>query len=339
MQVFSTTLPVLGPAKFARGLKKFAEEGWQLADDSGALLKKHTIGDLYGDIFHELPAGASTDRVTKLANKLLAPSRWGHNLGRAIGFYGEYDSALEAVQGLREGRISPEDLIHKHTSLWFNDKPVIERIMGQVHDSGFTNEEVARNIALENLDLTLWPYRRGTQPAVLRTGMGRIFGQFGMWPLNYLDFLKRGASKFGESPANAMKTTALWAACNYSAVAAMNGIGADAGKWFWFSPAAVDMSPHAKFVEDLASMWKESPDGREARRRVLEYPLTFFPTSIEAQQIFKVLQSGEEPFDSSGHPTPALLQVLGFKPSKPEPERDLEGTVKYELGFSERTRH
>src|SRR5258708_39024170 len=100
--------------------------------------------------------------------------------------------------------------------------------MGQIADPGFSNEEIARNVALETPDLPLWPYRRGTQPTLLRTGMGRIFGQFGMWPMNYLDFLRRGASKFAEHPQNAMRTTALWGATNYAAVAAMNGIGADA---------------------------------------------------------------------------------------------------------------
>ena len=339
MQVFSTTLPVLGPQKFARGLARFAKEGFTFADEQGALLKRRNIGELYGDIFNELPPGASTDRITKFANKLLAPSRWGHNVGRAIGFYGEYDSALEGVDAYRAGRINADELIKDRTSLWWNDKPAIDRIMGQIQDSGFSNEEIARNIALETTDLTLWPYRRGTQPTILRTGMGRVFGQFGMWPMNYFDFLKRGASKFAEHPQNAMKTTAMWAACNYGAVAALNGIGADAGKWFWVSPAGIDMSPHAKFVEDLGMMWKESPDGREARRRVLEYPLNFFPSSLEAQSVMKVFESGEEPFDENGKPTAALLQILGFKPLKETPDRDLEEEIKFETGFSERARH
>jgi hypothetical protein len=340
LQVFSTGMPVMGVSRFMSGLAKgLTKQGWQLAEEQGALLGKHTIGELYGDIFSELPAGASTDRITQFANRLLSPSRWGHNIARAVVFNGEYDSALNAVRQYRAGKMGVDELIHQdNTSLWWADKPFVDRTLAQLHDTGFSDEDIARNIALETLDLTLWPYRRGTQPTVLRTGAGRIFGQFGMWPLNYMDFLKRGASKFSEHPQTAMKTTALWAASNYAAVSAMNGAGADVGKWFWFSPAGVDMSPHAKFIENLLQAPKDSPDGREARRQVLEYPMNFFPTGLEAKNIYQVIESGEDPFDENGHPTPALLKVLGFKPLKEVPERDLEHQMLFELGYGEHHR-
>jgi hypothetical protein len=335
-QVFSTVLPVLGPVKFASGLKAIAEGGFSFAREQGALLEKRNIGELYPDIFSEIPPGASTDWITRLANKLLAPSRWGHNIGRAIGFNGEYKAALDAVRGVREGRLTFDELTHDHTSLWWNDKPVRERIQGQISDSGFSNHEVARNIALETLDLTLWPYRRGTQPSVLRTGAGRIFGQFGMWPMNYLDFLRRGATKFGESPKNALYATATWVGANYAVTSAMNGIGADAGKWAWFSPSAIDMSPHAQFLVDLAMSPKDSPEGREARRRVIEYPLDFFPSGIELRNIEQALKSGDEPFNEDGTPTPMMLKVLGFKPLQEQPERDVEDEILYQMGYKER---
>lgn len=334
IQVFSVSLPVLGPSRFGKGLARFAKEGFTFADEQGALLKKRTIGELYGDVFNEIPVGASTDKITKIANKLLAPSRWGHNIGRAIGFYGEYGDALEAVRGYRAGRITLDELKNEQTSLWWNDKPVVDRIVGQLHDTGFSDHDIARNIALEMTDLTLWPYRRGTQPGILRTGAGRVFGQFGMWPLNYGDFLRRGALKFAENPKNALKATALWAACNYSAVAAMNGIGADSGKWFWFSPAAVEMSPHGQFLLDLAMSPKDSKEGREARKKVLEYPLDFFPAGIEMQNIGKALESDEDMFDSNGNLTPSALRVLGFTPLKEHPEHDFEEELRHQMGYT-----
>ena len=167
----------------------------------------------------------------------------------------------------------------------------------------------------------------------LRTGLGRIFGQFGMWPMNYLDFLRRTSTKFAEYPVQASKMTALWTASNYAAVSAMNLGGADVGKWFWFSPAGIDMSPHAKFVEDIAQMWKETPDGRAARKRVIEYPLDFFPSSIELRNIERALKDGAVPFDANGKPTPDLLRVLGFTPLKESPDKDLEQWLQFESGF------
>jgi hypothetical protein len=331
LQVFTTTMPVLGPSRFMRGLTYFAQNGFKLAEESGALLGRKNMGDLYGDIFSELPPGASTDRITKLAQKLLSPSRGGHNVGRAVGFYGEYLDALDGITDYKSGKITLDELIKDRTHLWFNDKAVANRMVDLIHTTA--PQEAAKQIALEMTDITLWPYRRGMQPTLLRTGAGRIFGQFGMWPMNYLDFLRRGSTKFAEYPQQATKTLALWAATNYASVSAMNGIGADASKWFFVSPAGYGLSPHAQFVLDLGKAWEETPDGRAARKRVLEYPMDFFPAGIEARNIESVLQSGEEPFTDDGHPTPALLKVLGFKPMKETPDRDMEEQIKFELGL------
>lgn len=344
LQVFSTALPVLGPKRFLLGLTKgLSREGLEFAADNGALLQRRNIGELYGDIFNEIPVGASTDRLTKLANKLLAPSRWGHNAGRNIVFNGEYHSAIEAVRDYRAGRITIDELVQDRTSLWWNDKPVVDRIRGQIADPGFSDHDIAKNIGLEALDLTLWPYRRGTQPTILRTGAGRVFGQFGMWPLNYFDFLKRGAGKFAENPKNALQAVALWGAVNYASVSAMNGIGADVGKWYWTSPAAIEMSPHAKFIEDLAMSPKDSQEGREARRRVLEYPLDFFPAGIELKNIGRAWESDEDFFDGNDNLTPSALRVLGFTPLDERKEaasedRDWGEEVLYQMGYSERRR-
>jgi hypothetical protein len=352
LQVFATTMPVLGPSRFGRGLAYFAQHGWELAEESGALLGRKNIGDLYGDIFSEIPVGASSDRITKLAQKLLSPSRGGHNIGRAIGFYGEYFDALDAINEYKAGRISVDELINDRTHLWFNDDALTKRMVGLIHNAA--PEEAAKQIALEMVDLTLWPYRRGMQPYLLRTGAGRVFGQFGMWPMNYGDFLRRSAFKMTTNPKQAIKLAAVWTMTNYAAVQAMQGMGADADKWFFLSPAGYGLSPHAQFLLDLGKSPEETPDGRAARKRVLEYPLDFFPGGVEMRQIHRMLQSDEPPFDANGHPTPSFLRALGFKPmedksgGKPEkPTKEIkdqsnpaEEWIKFELGYgNERTSH
>jgi len=154
--------------------------------------------------------------------------------------------------------------------------------------------------------------------------------------LNYGEFLRRAGFKFAESPKNVLKGVALWGAANYSAVTAMNAMGADVGKWFWFSPAAVEMSPHGQFLLDLAESPKDSQEGREARKRAIQYPLDFFPAGIEMRNIGRALESDEDFFDADGNLSPSALRVLGFTPLKDVPERDLEGEILYQMGFGER---
>lgn len=338
LQVTTTTLPILGPLKTMRAMTKIfggpkgsLERAWQQADAATALLTKTNIGELYGDIFHEIPphSGNLLDRATQLSNKLLAPSRWGHNIARLVAFHGEYDSALDAFRRFRAGRMGADDVITS-TSLWFYDQPVQDRLLRLAADKGVGVEEAATRAALELVDHTLWPYRRGAQPTVLRTGVGRIFGQYGMWPLNYMDFLGRLGSKYAQYPKQALGSTAVWAASNYAAVQAMNGLGADVSKWFFVSPAGYGGSPHLELVQSLMKAPEETQEGREARRKVLEYPLIFVPTSAELKNIFQVVESDE------GITGKNILKVLGFKPL-PEIEKDmsLDERIEYELGFKE----
>ena len=339
-QAATTTLPVLGIKNFIKGATRgLTSEGFARAEEAGALLNKKNIGEMYGDIFNELPAGNNTfDKALKLSSKLLAPSRWGHNVARAIAYNGEFDSTFEAVQKYRAGVIDADRLM-RDTSIWFYDKPEINKILQLATDKGIPAEEVARRSALQLVDLTLWPYRRGAQPTLLRTGAGRIFGQFGMWPLNYMDFLRRMATKVSDFHGPALRTVGTWMGANFAAAATMEGIfHADVGKWFWLSPAGFGGSPHLELAQNLMKMAEETQDGREARRKVLEYPLDFVPASNEIKTILKSIDEGGPAFTDDGHISDNFTRILGFRPLNEAHEQRLqdlspEDRIRYEFGY------
>jgi hypothetical protein len=399
IQVITNTLPILGPAKMLEGLRKgLTSAGFAEARAAGALLDSHNVMELYGDIYHEMPphSGGTLDKAMELSNRLLAPSRWGHNFGRNVAYHGEYGSALKAVKAYRAGRIDVRQLF-EDTSMWFFPKPLQTRIMRDVLTKGnieevektlyklndqlynetrsarpnqdlvkkleskiettrrefemvrklgpgktVSDEDIAKNIALETVDATLWPYRRGSQPLALRTGLGRIFGQYGMWPLNYMEFLRKGISKYAEYPAKTRRAMALWTASNYAASKTLGNVGgfgdADVGKWFFFSPAGYGGSPHLKLAQDIMKAPEESDEGRQARKDILEYPLNFIPGSIEMEAILKAIEKGGSPI-VNGQLTPEAIRVLGMKP-KNEHLQDLspEDWMKYETGFKQQGR-
>jgi len=336
LQVLTTALPVLGPKKMFAGLTKaLTTKGWDFAREQGALLSKTNPGELYGDIFSEMPMGGSLEKLNKYSQMLLSPSRWGHNIARCAAFHGEYDSAMEAVKGFREGKLTSLDFL-ENTSLWNLDKPIQARYMKLALDKGTPIEGVARDIALDTVDHTLWPYRRGTQPLALRTGIGRIFGQYGVWPLNYLDFLKRMAGNYKNHPKKAMQATALWVASNYAATKALGGLGADVGKWFWLSPAGYGGGPQLELAQSLLKAPEETEEGRKARKTILEYPLNFVPSSNQIRQILSIEERGEPLFKSDGTPGPGFLRALGFKPKKEENPLNndtIDQDIEFELGL------
>lgn len=334
LQVLTTALPILGPKKMIQGLQKaITSEGWKFAEQNGALLSKTNPGELYGDIFGEIPSG-SMEKVNNFVQKLLAPSRWGHNVARCSAFLGEYDSAMTTAKAFREGKVSSAEFL-ENTSLWYLDKPIQARYMRMTLDKSLDLHQVAKEIALDTVDHALWPYRRGTQPLALRTGVGRIFGQYGVWPLNYLDFLKRMAANYKNHPTKAMQATALWAASNYAATRALEGLGADVGKWFWLSPAGYGGGPQFELAQALMIAPEETEEGRKARKTILEYPLNFIPSSVQIKQMLKIEEQGEPLLKSDGTPGPGLLRALGFKPLQDTTGSDttLEQDIQFELGL------
>jgi len=336
MQALTGGLTVLGPERFTRALHAaMTPEAGEFARKAGALLEGSNPGELYGDIFREMPPGGKGwfDKLSRWSNMLLAPSRWGHNFGRRIVFMGEYADSLDAIQDLRAGKISSHDLMYK-TTLHFADAPRQGQLIKEALDVSKDPTEVAKKFGLEAVDLTQFPYRRGTQPLALRFGAGRILGQFGVWPLNFIDFSQRLGRKFVNNPQFYSSRIATWAAVNYAASSAMEAAGVDSSRWFWQSPMGFAGSPHMQFVMNLMKSPENSEQGRQARKDVLTYPLDFLPAENEIQGILTSIQG--QGFDEWPPSHSTLLRALGFKPLvEHQSDRDWEQWVRFQLGFKQ----
>lgn len=314
LQVFVSGSPVIGYDSLFRGLAKgLTREGWDFADRAGALLKKTDIQKFYGDVFNEIPLSERGKMATamKWTQKLLGPSRWGNNIGRAGVFNGVFSDASEAIEKFKAGTIDQRQFL-KDSHLWFTDRQVYSNFLGRALKEETGN--VAKDIALELVDATQWAYRKGTQPAVLRTGLGRIMGQYGNWPLNYADYITRMGKKFAEFPEMARGSAARWVATNAAAYAGMSAIGADSGRWLFTSPAAYTGGPQLDLARDLMQSIETTDQGKEARARILRYPLNFIPGNVAIRNMLTAME-GEEDLSLGGE---GFMRVMGFKLPKKE---------------------
>jgi hypothetical protein len=324
----------LGPGRMTRALvESFKPESWARATQAGALLATKNVGEMYGDIIGEIPSGGKNlfDRVTNWSNMLLAPSRWAHNFGRNIMFNGEYLDALDAVKECRGGRATI-DTFYDRTTLAAMDKPAQNRLLRFVNDKTMSPEQVATRFGLDAVDIAEWPYRRGTQPMALRFGAGRILGQYGVWPANYVDFGARMGRLAFTNPKLATRMGLMWGATNFAASSAMEHVGVDSSKWFFLSPMGYAGSPQLEFVQNAMKAPEDTQEGREARRAVLEYPLNFVPAAAEVESILKGMQ---EPGGDAWPPTGRqFTRMLGFKPlDEHVADRDWQAWTRYQLGF------
>lgn len=334
MAAFLTSLPVLGPAKFFSGMAKtLTRAGWEAAEAGGAHLGETNFGEMYGDVFQELPIGADKGTLVKLANMAVQPMRWGNDAARTLTYNGEYDATLPLVQQLRDGKINQADFM-KQSSVKFLDEANISRVMPKAIDPSIPAEEIARRIALDTVQLTQWPYLRGSQPALLRTGAGRLFGQYGTWPLNYLSFLGRMTAKMAvpEIRSEAVKAAATWVGVNYAISGMMeNMFGIDASSWLYGSPAVYEGGPAMKLGGDLMASMGDTDEARKARADLLTSPHYLVPGYTEWKSIISAMNDTADP----GHKD--FLKVLGFRPIDGlEKDKDVSQWVKYQMGQGSR---
>jgi hypothetical protein len=318
-------LSVMGPSAFAEGMAKaLTSAGRDEAEAAGALIHGRNVGEAFGDISGDLPqSGRISDYAVKVADKLLAPSRYGHNIGRQIAYLGEKSRAMREIARYRAGAITDPGELANRTGLWFQDEAPRSRLLAMAADPTVPIEEAAKQFGLAMNDGTQFALRSGTQGAVLRTGMGRIFGQYGTWPSNYIEFVRKMSSRAMDNPKKGVPAMGMWMAMNYGAFQAAHAMGIDAAKWLWFSPAGYAGSPNLELVQNIMAAPEESQAGLEARRKLHETPFEYLPTGVEMRAILRSIEDGEV----------NIPRILGFKPLDKQQDIDFDTWLAVETGF------
>lgn len=320
-------LAVMGPSAFAEGLSlALTSAGRDEVRAAGAMLKGRNVSEFFGDISGNIPAsGRVSDFAVKFADKLLSPTRIGDNIGRTIVYLGEQRRALREIARYRLGQIGEQELMN-NTGMWFQDMAPKSRLLAIAADKGLTTEEAAQKFGQAMVDALQFPMRSGTQAAVLRTGLGRVFGQYGTWPTNELEFWRKLASRAFDNPKKGMPALGAWMAINYGAFKGAEALGIDAAKWLFFSPVGYTGSPNLEMVQNIMAAPEESPRGMEARRALHDTYLNFVPAGVQIQNLMRAIEDGDT----------SIPRLLGFKPLKDQPARELDDWLALELGFTRR---
>jgi hypothetical protein len=321
-------LVTIGPRAFAEGLARaMSKEGRAEAEAAGATLHKRNVGQFFGDIATaaDIPTGAKIhDYVNRMADTLMAPSRMGHNFGRIITYLGEKAQAEREIEAFRAGPMNETTMkrLINRTSAGLHESPEQSRLLALASDATVSASDAAKAFALSAVEGTQFGGSAGT---VLRTGMGRILGQYASWPMNHIEFTRKLAKRaFYDNPQWGLPAFGMWAAMNYGAFRAAESVGIDAKKWLFISPAGWTGSPSLEFIQNLLKAPEESDAGRKARHDILMFPTEMLPTSVELKNLYKAWDTGQWNMPS----------ILGFRNLKePAQERDLEDQLYYEFDF------
>src|SRR5690606_17132242 len=113
-------------------------------------------------------------------------------------------------------------------------------------------EEAVHEMAREFTRNTQFIYSRGNNPYFMQSTMGRFLGQYGTWPIQYVEYMRnmflRGSKR------NRLESFARWTAVNSAIVYGVGSVfGIEMSKWSFFSPMAYQGGPFAEMMLQGAS--------------------------------------------------------------------------------------
>lgn len=309
-------MAVMGPTAFTRGIERaMTPEGFEASN----------VVALHGKNINEYLSAITDDSLigkwSKVAEAMMAPARWGNNIGRRAVYLGEVERSLGAIAQYRSGAIDADALIQR-TGLWFHDAVPRSRLVAMA-SGDMPIHQVADEFGRQMVDSTLYSLRYGNQPQSLRTSAGRVFGQFGQWPVNYIEFARKLGARSIEFPTRGGAALAAFGAAQYAARNVAESLGVDISNWLFTAPAAYLPSP----VMELAGNIAASPQEPSARRRAIEQALTFsVPGGVQLSNVFEAWKEGDL----------SMQRLLGFKELKPQDELDLQNWFIKQAGYSPR---
>jgi hypothetical protein len=244
--------PLVGERAFAHGLRRsLTKAGRAEAVKDGIIIDDPIpFGD---EIFNPLT------QLSRFIRKGTAAYKRVDDWTRTVAHLAMKDTVKAQGQKFISGKISAAEFIER-TQLTSIMHPLeVKAILRPLHAG---NVEEAGRVAGRFLQQnTNFIYAAYNSPRAFHGVVGRLGGQFGMWPTSYQEYL-RYLTTFGTSNQRAAKVN-RWMLMNTALGTAGALMGVNFWKWLFFGPVAFTGGPILQTVMDAAEVGEAAVSGRE----------------------------------------------------------------------------
>lgn len=307
-QYFLTTFPILGAKYSARGFSRLMEIARTRGKAGSLDFDAYRIPEKYGALIPErglieYEAGAEV-QLNKFVERGMKVLQWSNNSNRLAAFWGHAERIQDSLKGLGKD-VTFEDFAEKSGISYLN-KLRRGEYMSELHTLTPEHyDDFAYRAAKELVEVSQWNYSRGATPGIYKYALGKLFGQYGTWPLNYIEYARRIAME--GSPRQRVQTLSRLALAHYSILKSGDALGIDTAQWVFTQPMAYGGGPMFNAAINIpGTMDFETYRGSEARRAVVRpfWPLAI-PGGLAAERILEAVAKDD----------PELWKIiLGFHP-------------------------
>lgn len=306
----------IGPRWFEKGLEKaLTREGFEEAVQAGAVpLGITPVFASTQALGHEVLRGADL-RVRRLFEKGFDWYRKADDVGRAVAYHGQKQRLRHYYDQFVKRQIDYDTFKARAKVNTFDTQDIA------IFDDLMRENKVEE--AFDHLGFMLsrethFRYGAANHPAGWGSVPGRLFGQFGTWPVQYKDYLVQGLITRGSAKDKAEFFVTHFGV-NMGLVAAGGAVGLDL--WNWASIPSLNYTggPMADLAIDFFRIINGSPAERAMAKRsimmqwpTLEDPRSIFlPGSYFLGDLWSVFREGE--YDPQ-----AFAEAAGFRFFEPQ---------------------
>jgi len=270
-QMWQMTPPRIGINWFLKGFKEsLTQEGFQRAVNAGAvpidvlpLFASDVITNLRA--FQTLPL-----RMKRIFERGFNWYRKADDFGRAVAYNGLRARIKNSLGPFMRDEITWEEFITRSKIRTFTE--VDQRTFGELFSVGRVDD------AIDHLGTTLarethFRYGHAAHPAGWGSVYGRVFGQFGTWPVQYKDFLLEGAAR--GTTGDKIQFFGTHIAMNLGLASAGAAAGVNLWSFVSFNALQYTGGPWADVALDLVRAYGGTPAEAQLARRSLFFN---FPT-------------------------------------------------------------
>ncbi len=270
---FLTTVPILGMRNSMKAMGSMVTK-WkdpQILDEMvnrGLLLISRDI--------ETLVSGQEKSLTNRVVDKSLEALQWGNNWVRTTAFRGFADTIDDALgKGVTQDFLSDSKLIFLDKS---RRNDILMGAQQALAAGGNDRKKWVYDMAAEMVKLTNWDYTRGNAPGAYKYTIGRVLGQYGTWPMNYVEYMRKLSGVGNDMPAkDRLAALGRLTAIHTAILNAGEYMGIDTASWVFHNPAQWSGGPTTTALINLpmAANFDDSR-GADARREVgrLIFPMS-----------------------------------------------------------------
>lgn len=314
LQYFMTTYPILGGKYSMKGIQMLMEaKGAPKDSDIISIPKKYGAMLDDRDLLKYVTGSdnpAMTGKIDKMVENGMKVMQLSNNSNRFAAFWGHSSRILDALDELGTGTIVNRETFAEKAGMNYLSKTrrnsYLDELLVVTPDK---RPDFAYRVAKDLVDVSQWGTSRGSAPGFYKYALGKLFGQYGTWPLNYLEYARKltGLGDSAISGKEKVQSLTRLALAHTAILKAGDTMGVDTGSWVFTQPIAYGGGPMFSAVTSIpGTMDFETEKGAQARRNVVRpiWPMSV-PGGLFAENVLKGIRNDD----------PDLWKIiLGFHP-------------------------